>query len=518
MTKKLLIICLSLASLKLCAQQPHETTADLEVEDLFADQPGGAMTEVAKEKALVADFDSRRVIIPFTDRQEFQTSTTRFTFSKVDNTSADDQALRIDYSIQRYGGIAIKIPTMDVTEYAALSFEARLLEGQLPSFHLQFQDIAGNRTKIDIVSFLGDLSSTWTRFEIPLGQLLMMHSPWMKQVNEVALIFLEGQGIIEFDEIWLEKIDGKGMEVVKDIPVFEKSKIPLVVGHAAWSYGGAAFSYDAVKKHNARAPVESKIRYVFPHAGSIQFGPGDYYHFSWNTENAFDLAKLLQHGCLEEEVTIMPMIDGLSHGANELSFETWDKLAEEIGTVIENTPEFGGIHLDMEPHVPLFYYLYTKLRKYTAKPITVAVGSSTKEIFEYTDLVVYMAYDWANTPEGFAEDAQQRLPPFLAAAEEAGTHVMIGVPAIATHIEMEGYSAQQNSIRTETGYYMHEFVQASMEIINRQRSQQDNPICLGASVWALHEQYGLHGPLDTKWYFPTIISEETWNLIRTPSN
>ena len=184
-----------------------------------------------------------------------------------------------------------------------------------------------------------------------------------------------------------------------------------------------------------------------------------------------------------------------------------------MGKAIKNNPQFFGVHFDLEPHEPIFYDFYSSLRAYTEKPITAAVSHWDEQVFSYCDLTVLMGYDWADSPATFANNAENKIPSFIREAHNKEAKILVGVPAIATHIEMEGYSEICSDSLTKTGYQMHEFVKASMTTIKKTLDYNTDAY-LGASVWALHEQDGLHSHNGKKWHYPTRISAETWKLLR----
>ena len=94
---------------------------------------------------------------------------------------------------------------------------------------------------------------------------------------------------------------------------------------------------------------------------------------------------------------------------------------------------------------------------------------------------------------------------------------MIGVPAIATHMEFESVKDSANEQPEPGGHTMAEFMQSAIAAVRLSTiGQESDPSFLGLSIWALHPEGGLHGPADTKWYYPSIIGQEMWNLLATP--
>ncbi|NKB25678.1 MAG: hypothetical protein GKR87_15160 [Kiritimatiellae bacterium] len=311
-----------------------------------------------------------------------------------------------------------------------------------------------------------------------------------------------------------ETFDRKDLEM--PIPVHpSKTTRPLPEGHSVWCYGGAEYTVEHVKQYNQKASENQKIRYLFPYAGSITFTRDGGYEFAWEPKTALAHSDHLAKSDLGEEVRVIPMIDGLSAYSDQLTSQDWDRLASEIGSYIHPEKKFYGVQFDIEPHDDVICNLFSMLRNYTDKPITAAVAHPNRETFLYTDVVVYMGYDWAEDLRSFRERALKDIPLFLQHADETNGKALVGVPAIATHREYESISADPNSPRDKTGFTMDQFVEAAMDGIKRGAARNKDGY-LGISIWALHEQDGLHTDRDVSWYYPTEISDKIWEKFREP--
>ena len=451
---------------------------------------------------ILADFETARAAIPFSDKEEIRGSKTVFALSSIEGTSGT--GLRVKYDVESYAGFALPLPTpLDLEPYDTLAFQARRIEGDTPSLQLQWTTLDGERYKMSLAPFLKNLSGDWQRIEVPLDTLIHSAPGTFQQTRELSVIFRPGKGVMDFDEFELMNT-GKKAEAVM-IP--KKSKALLPAGLGAWCYGEPALTLELVKQYNAGAPAACRIRYLFPWAGSISFDRSGKAGFTWNPEHALAIAR-----GLENEAMVFPMIDGLSGGAELAGTETWDELASKIAQALEREPLFYGVHFDLEPQEDFINPLYAAMKKYSGKPVTAAVGQWNLDTFRFTDLLVLMGYDWATDPTAFSQAATKKIPRFLCDARTAGGKAMIGIPAIATHREFEEISEQPDGPRQSTGYRMIDFLHGSFAAIDGV-AQHDSLI--GISLWAIHPDTGLHGGSDVQWYYPTRISDDIWTLLQT---
>ena len=289
-----------------------------------------------------------------------------------------------------------------------------------------------------------------------------------------------------------------------------KSAVPLPRGLGAWCYQSASLNAKTINDYNKSAPRDQRIAYAFVGSGDIDFALGKakaHYDFT----DARTLASLL-----EGPVMVMPIIDGLSHGASKVSSQEWDRVAKEIGQAVEAEGSLSGVQYDIEPHLPDLHYLYGFTKKHTSKLVSAAVGQWQPETFKYTDITVLMAYDIDADPRVFGSKARSLVRRFMADARRMGGKALIGVPCIATHTEFETKATAQNAPRsTGTANRMQHYVEASLAAVKGSLVTAD-PAFLGLSIWALHPQDGLHGSHDPYWYFPTGISEPVWTMLRLP--
>ena len=463
---------------------------------------------------VLADFEKPPMPEVFSDRDELAGSKTTVRLSMAPGVQGN--VLRMDYNIgpdstvadAAYGGFSIRCPNLDATRFGALAFDVRLASGGVPDLYLQLVDARHIRKKASISRYLEGAGKDWTRVRVPLALLTRHESRALTNVVEVAFVFGKGKGAIELNDVTLEAAaPALEEDLFAKIPYPARSKSPLPEGLGAWCYGDPEIAIAAVTQFNASASSGARLVYLFPYAGEITF-KGAEAVLTWEPEKARAIAEGVGDG-----VQVHPMIDGLSSGAQRLTADGWDRLAKQVADAVNAEPLFQGIHLDIEPHDDALYELFARIKKYTSKPLTVSVGSWTTDTFRYADMVVLMAYDWASTPEAFGRAVGERIPAFLAAADEAGGKAMIGVPAIATHHEYESMKEGSDGALKATGFSMSDYVKASLNSIRALPAGSRRRLN-GLCIWALHPSDGLHGSQDSKWYYPSSISEDTWRDLR----
>lgn len=422
-------------------------------------------------------------------------------------------ALLLNYQIERYGGVAFPVPSFNAYPYTAIRFRAALLDGTMPEISVQFENAHGQRKHVGVTSYFADLDDAWKTFDIPIGQFMFFNPVGLDDVVKVSLVMHPGTGVLGLKQISLIRDEAPEAHTWEKPPYVTPSPLPLPRGHGVWCYGSAPWIVEQVQQYNASAPAAAQIRYLFPLLGTVTFHQGSY-ALRWDPDRGHHMYRLLQEAGLDD-VLILPMIDGLTHGAHQMTPDAWQELAREMAGLYDSDPAFYGIHLDIEPHDNVLHTLFSALRAYSEKPISAAVGHGDTELFQYTDFAVLMAYDLAADPAGYRLSAEALIAKFLADARAVNRRAMIGVPAIATHREYESIASAPEGPREETGHSMSEFVREAIEAV-RAHSDPGDSACMGLSIWAFHEPDGLHGPQDVLWYYPTVISEDSWQLIKDP--
>jgi|GEM_PF-5680761 len=459
-------------------------------------------------------------IVPLLPGAEGNPTVETITFSDADEVSGSDSVvaaepitgggLRLRYKINGYGGIVLRGGDLDIARLAALRSRVRQVEGEPARLSLQFTSRAGERVYFPVDAIPAGAADDEIRVT-PFGHFTAFNAPLLADARQVALVLSAGVGAIEIDT--LELVTGGEIPVSALPPHPAKSKVPLPPGLGAWTYGSPRFVAGEVARYNKSVPADRRLRYLFQHSGTIDIPSGGIPRFRWNAGRAAALREALR-AVGQKEVRVLPMIDGLTANVSRVPDAEWRRLAGEIGAVIEPDPESFGVHFDLEPHDPHVYLLFSYMRDFTAKPVTAAVAHSSPDLFRYTDMAVLMGYDYARTPADFRAAISAKVADFLAHAREGRGLAMIGLPAIATHHEMEAVADTLHGPRTATGFTMSEFVETGLDATEAglRRAPAAHGHFSGYAIWAIHEPEALHAPSDTHHYFPGHVAPEVWRL------
>lgn len=442
-------------------------------------------------------------------------------FSDANEVTASDSSViagpapgggvRLTYKINGYGGIVLREGDLDIARLASLRFRIRQVEGKTTRPQLQFTNHAGARCFFPVDVIPAGEHDEEDIGVVAFGHFTAFNAPLLADARQVALVLPAGQGVIDIEA--LELVTGGEIDASALPPHPARTKVALPPGLGAWTYGTPAFVAGEVARYNADAPRERRLRYLFQHSGTIEIPASGKPVFHWNGGRAAALqAALAAAG--QTDIRVLPMIDGLTANVSRVSPEEWARIAAEVGAVIEPDEAAFGVHFDLEPHDPHVYLLFSRMREFTAKPVTAAVAHSSPDLFRYTDMGVLMGYDYAYTPENFRTALSAKVNDFLAHAREGGGLAMIGLPAIATHHEMEAVADTERGPREHTGFAMADFVTAGIDATETALRELPaaNAHFTGYSVWAIHQPEALHAPGDTRYYFPGHISPPVWRL------
>jgi len=447
---------------------------------------------------------------PFSDRDEAPQSASTVSAELEENPLGRRLSTRFSVADPGYGGVALAIPATDLTRFAALSFRMRVTEGSPPELTLQWADAHQARKKATITAFTRGVGRGWTRVLVPLSLFTQHPTPAVSNATELAFILEPGDGAFELDQLVLLAVPPTGLPTSPARePYPARSRAALPQGLAAWCYGDPAPTIAAVRHHNNHAPPGRRIRYLFPLTGSLWFNSDGTADLQWDPARALALAD-----ALGAEVQVHPMVDGLSRGAHRLDARAWDDLGLRLADAVNADARLAGLHLDIEPHEDALYRLFARAKAHTDKPVSAAVGVWSVDTFRYTDFVALMSYDWATDPADFARLARERVPRFLRDAAAGGGRALVGVPAMATHLEYEATASRADGPREASGHRMTDYVDALLAGVRAADPEARAAALLGLSLWAFHPPGGLHGPRDTKWYFPSEIDDATWTRLR----
>jgi hypothetical protein len=295
---------------------------------------------------------------------------------------------------------------------------------------------------------------------------------------------------------------------------------PLPRGISTWVYRYTDGVARQVKRFNGKARPEGRFRYFFPYAGSPSFdaqGKRITMHYDGTATRAY--AQALPRGVL-----LMPIVDGRN---DDKAFDGWTEeqyreAARQVAQCVLDDPNAAGVQIDIEPFSPAHLPFYRHLRgllNAKGKYCTMFVGAWDREtlmqIFASCDVVVISGYDLDG--EGislprYREAIQGALARVQQAAEAAGGHYMVGIPAAASWGEYE-YLAGGDAERKETGVKQEEYVRAALDAV---KPYGKCPHYLGLALWHMSDPETEHEQPETATSpikFPDVIRPSVWEML-----
>jgi hypothetical protein len=295
---------------------------------------------------------------------------------------------------------------------------------------------------------------------------------------------------------------------------------PLPRGISTWAYRYADGVARQVIAFNQRARPEGRFRYFFPYGGSPSFdAQARRLTMRYDRAGVAAYAKALPH-----DILIMPIVDGRD---DDKAFDGWTddqyrEAARQVAQCILDDPNAAGAQVDIEPfspgHLPFYAYL-RQLLNAKGKYSTMFVGpwdeDTLARIFASCDIVVISGYDLDG--EGmslsrYRDALGNALVRVQQAAEAAGGHYLLGIPAAASWGEYE-YLAGGGAERKETGVKQEQYVQAALDAVKPYRSR---PQYLGLSLWHMSDPETEREDPDqatTPTKFPDIIRPGVWRML-----
>jgi len=294
---------------------------------------------------------------------------------------------------------------------------------------------------------------------------------------------------------------------------------PLPRGIATWVYRYTDGVARQVKQFNSKARPEVRFRYFFPYAGSPSFDARARritMHYDATAARAYARA-------LPPEVLLMPIVDGRN---DDRAFDGWTEgeyreAARQVAQCILDDPNAAGVQIDIEPFSPAHLPFYRNLRQLLnakGKYCTMFVGAWDEEtltrIFASCDVVVISGYDLDVEGMSLARYGQALrgvLARVQQAAEAAGGHYLVGIPAAASWGEYEYVAGAAE--RRETGVKQEQYVQAALDAVKLYRKR---PQYLGLSLWHMSDPETEHerpeaATSPTK--FPNVIRPSVWRML-----
>ncbi len=295
---------------------------------------------------------------------------------------------------------------------------------------------------------------------------------------------------------------------------------PLPKGTATWVYHYADGAARQVKRFNSAAHRDTRFRYFFPYAGSPSIdarGRRVTMHYDAAATRAYARA-------LPPDVLLMPIVDARN---DDRAFDGWTEeeyreAARQVAQCVLDDPHAAGVQIDIEPfspgHLP-FYRSLRELLNAQGKYCTTFVGACDDEtltrLFASCDVVVISGYDLEVEGISLARYGQVlrgALARVQRAAEAAGGHYLLGIPAAASWGEYE-YQAGGSAERKETGVKQEQYVQAALDAVKPYRTRSEY---LGLSLWHMsdpetEQERPQVATSPTK--FPNVIRPSVWRLL-----
>ena len=453
----------------------------------------------------------------FTDKDESKASTTQIVGTPQDG-GFKGKSLRLKFKVMPnptlgycYAGFAIPLENKSIAPYQSLTFYLHSPSGTVPPLIIGLKNKSNDRDKVLLSSYVTSLpANAWVKVTIPMADFKVMRSADMLQeMDSMAFSFESGQGVLDFDEIALSGLrSGQQAALQKAAP---RVRMHWKKGHAVWCYHNKDWNIAEIKKYNATAKDPSRILYVFPWTGSFTFKAGGGSVFDWSPEEALYYSSKLGAG-----YEIHPIIDASAKGFELLTAAEIDKLGHEAADKINSRPEFAGVQLDIEPHTSLVHQLFAAIRKYTKKPISVAVSRWSAETFEYADAVAYMMYDISDNPRQYGATINKKLFEFMRDASSVHGQAFIGMPAVASHSEFTYKKDKSSGQVIQSGFQMEEFMDWAYKGVNKYATGDFKDAYVGMGVWGLLGGDSMSSNGDAHDYYPSQISAKSWEYFRKP--
>lgn len=212
------------------------------------------------------------------------------------------------------------------------------------------------------------------------------------------------------------------------------------------------------------------------------------------------------------------MIDGAGN-FDLVDDQAVDEIARRLVEELMPVSEVSGLHLDLEPYRASQVRLTRALSRHGwTKNLSLAIGLASTvppEQWPSLDYVAIMNYDLGKTPEVYETRARRNALAFAEAAREARRHVLVGIPAIATHHEfavmVEAATGQMVAGSPEDS--MMPFLEPSLEIVRELALDPDVGEAIGApAIWGALARGHFVGRQRYR-YFPSTIEGAVWQRL-----
>ncbi len=314
---------------------------------------------------------------------------------------------------------------------------------------------------------------------------------------------------------------------VSSVPFPEKSAELLPKALGAWIVGNPSSAVQKINAHNLGVPKSQQFYYFFVDGGSIG-GNADKLALSFDAAPAIALSDSIAGDSM-----VFPVITGLTRAMAKAGKGEWERIAQEIAAKLESDKRISGVLFDIKPHESMLHFMYASVKKLTRKPV-MAVGGE-RLTFKYVDVGVFKCFDFPSLGEDPLEPGPERNPlaatipdiriyagnvdsgagQFLKNARANGGKALIGIPLIATSHEYESVAKSAGGEKIQSGLRMDMYIGNAVGWVEHAVQVNDDAF-LGLAIWAIHPEGGVHRSGDKSWYFPSVLSEEQWQRLKTP--
>jgi hypothetical protein len=259
-------------------------------------------------------------------------------------------------------------------------------------------------------------------------------------------------------------------------------------GISAWLYANKQSFADQLAAYDTAVQTKSdgasrRLKYLFPWAGTVRITGTTYdpQHVTLDlstTATAFYASRL-------PGVVMLANVDSFD-GAMLSSWSPADqqKLAVQIAQHVLDDPNAQGVHVDIEPYddrqVPFYKELRAKLNS-NGRIVTIFTSKMSGPIYENVDVVVLSGYDvGATAPSNYARVLECMIRPALQSAQNAGSYLMVGIPASASWEEYAYRTSDGGTCDKDTGFTQEEWLDAALKAVCPHHYDSHY---LGVSLW-----------------------------------
>lgn len=197
---------------------------------------------------LLTGFDDDQPPLCFADQDEMPDSGTQVTGTLTEGHPG--QAARIAFHVEDggYGGFVIPLHGQNIYDFKELTFQARLIDGEVPNALLTLTAPNNDRRSLPLDKYMRHVGEEWAQVSIPIDHLRYAKPAVIQKQKNLAVILRIGAGVIDFDTFELNGI----AEPADDVP--QGDPLPEDHGHR----GGRTLNwsgYDWIVKPPSEVPL-----------------------------------------------------------------------------------------------------------------------------------------------------------------------------------------------------------------------------------------------------------------------